>query len=490
MCSFTILSKIFDNRNVNNKVKNRGPDFTNKVEYNNFIFYHNLLHITGKMTIQPLIKDNIVILFNGEIYNYKELGIFDNELELLHNLYINLDLNFINKLDGEFVIIIFDFNKNKIIFISDLFGTKPLWYTINNEGIMISSYKIEILNNTKDSIITKLEENLILSIDMKNFKILETVNHTKMNLNQFKDTYEDWNKAFEEAVLKRIPCDEIDYMIPISSGHDSGAITCVLNKYKKKYILYSIDGGEDKNIVSERFNLNKHYNELIYFDNKLFEDNFSFLIRNGDINFYQSTDSKNNEYWYLISRDGAAIGMNHLLRLCKNKFKKFKVILTGDGADEIYFHNSLAKGKKYGCGKQPNYFPTNLEEIYPWYNLFKGTQRRFLNKSELVGGVNGIECRYPFLDKKLFQEFLYLKPELKNKFYKGPIENYLKINNYPFKNDCLKLGMNPLRDITDNKIQYKIMNNILKKYDSNFISDTQEEKPRKTNVLYREKWII
>ena len=55
--------------------------------FNNFIFYHNLLHITGKKTIQPIIKDNIVILFNGEIYNYKDLGSFSNELDLLHNLY-------------------------------------------------------------------------------------------------------------------------------------------------------------------------------------------------------------------------------------------------------------------------------------------------------------------------------------------------------------------------------------------------------------------
>lgn len=60
MCSFTVLSKKYDN---------------------------NLLHITGKKTIQPIIKDNIVVLFNGEIYNYKDLGNFSNELDLLHNLY-------------------------------------------------------------------------------------------------------------------------------------------------------------------------------------------------------------------------------------------------------------------------------------------------------------------------------------------------------------------------------------------------------------------
>ena len=489
MCSFTVLSKKYDNNKINNKVKNRGPDYTNKVEYNNFIFYHNLLHITGKKTIQPIIKNNIVILFNGEIYNYKDLGSFNNELELLHNLYSELNTEFISKLDGEFVIIIFDFNKNEIYLISDLFGTKPLWYTIN-EGIMISSYKRELLDNTKDSIITKLENNSILKLDIKSLNIISINEHTKMDLNQFKNTYDDWNKAFEKAVLKRIPENNIEYMIPISSGHDSGAITSVLHKFKKKYILYSIEGGEDKKIVNKRFKLNTYKNKLFNFNNKLFENNFSYLIEEGDHNYYQSTDRAKNEYWYLVSRDCASTGLSYLLRECKKEFKNFKVILTGDGADEIYFHNSMAKGKKYGCGLQPNKFPKNLETIYPWYNLFKGTQRRFLNKTELVGGASGIECRYPFLDKNLFQEFLYLKPELKNKFYKGPIENYLKINNYPYNGSCMKLGMNPLRNITNNEEQYKIMNRILENYDKNFISDTQNEIPRRRNILYREKWIL
>ena len=53
MCSFTIISKLLKNNKINNLVKNRGPDFTNIIEYKDFIFYHNLLHITGQYTIQP-----------------------------------------------------------------------------------------------------------------------------------------------------------------------------------------------------------------------------------------------------------------------------------------------------------------------------------------------------------------------------------------------------------------------------------------------------
>ena len=37
------------------------------------------------------------------------------------------------------------------------------------------------------------------------------------------------------------------------------------------------------------------------------------------------------------------------------------------------------------------------------------------------------------MDKDFVQEFLWLKPELKNRHYKAPIYEYLKLNNYPFE---------------------------------------------------------
>ena len=54
---------------------------------------------------------------------------------------------------------------------------------------------------------------------------------------------------------------------------------------------------------------------------------------------------------------------------------------------------------------------------------------------EYVGGCFSYETRYPFCDKDLVQEFLYLKPELqntyKNSIYKPPLIYYLEQNNYP-----------------------------------------------------------
>jgi hypothetical protein len=41
--------------------------------------------------------------------------------------------------------------------------------------------------------------------------------------------------------------------------------------------------------------------------------------------------------------------------------------------------------------------------------------------------------RYPFLDKNLVQEFLWLHQDLKNREYKAPIHHYFVKNNYPFE---------------------------------------------------------
>ena len=55
-----------------------------------------------------------------------------------------------------------------------------------------------------------------------------------------------------------------------------------------------------------------------------------------------------------------------------------------------------------------------------------------------MAGCYGIETRYPYLDRDLVQEFLWLTPELKNKHYKAPIHEYFKRNGYPFEKGVKK----------------------------------------------------
>ena len=77
MCSFLITSWIIQNlAYVNFFMQRRGPDVTNHVRKRGYTFVHNLLHMTGEKRLQPFsyYDDYLHILFNGEIYNFAEIG--------------------------------------------------------------------------------------------------------------------------------------------------------------------------------------------------------------------------------------------------------------------------------------------------------------------------------------------------------------------------------------------------------------------------------
>ena len=55
-------------------LKLRGPNCLSKINIEQFNFSHSLLSITGNFKFQPYVKDNIVCLYNGEIYNTSYFG--------------------------------------------------------------------------------------------------------------------------------------------------------------------------------------------------------------------------------------------------------------------------------------------------------------------------------------------------------------------------------------------------------------------------------
>ena len=71
MCSFIVTNRKFKDEElskINYFTQLRGPDVTSVETINGYTFLHNLLSITGDLTVQPFKKDNIVCLYNGELY--------------------------------------------------------------------------------------------------------------------------------------------------------------------------------------------------------------------------------------------------------------------------------------------------------------------------------------------------------------------------------------------------------------------------------------
>ena len=92
--------------------------------------------------------------------------------------------------------------------------------------------------------------------------------------------------------------------------------------------------------------------------------------------------------------------------------KNLRAALSGIGADEVMAFNDF-----YSCGwGNVDKFDYNIKEYFPWKNFFYGSMENYLKGEEYIGGAYSWETRYSFCDTKLIQEFLWLKPELKNNF--------------------------------------------------------------------------
>jgi asparagine synthase (glutamine-hydrolysing) len=99
--------------------------------------------------------EQIHIVWNGEIYNYRELraeleghGIHcrdSSESEVIINLYLEFGLDFINKLNGMFAIAIHDTRDNSLHLIRDRMGKKPLWISQLNDGTLFFASEVRAL---------------------------------------------------------------------------------------------------------------------------------------------------------------------------------------------------------------------------------------------------------------------------------------------------------------------------------------------------------
>ena len=99
--------------------------------------------------------EQIHIVWNGEIYNYRELrtelegrGVHcrdSSESEVVINLYLEFGLDFINKLNGMFAIAIHDARDNSIHLIRDRMGKKPLWISQLSNGTLFFASEVRAL---------------------------------------------------------------------------------------------------------------------------------------------------------------------------------------------------------------------------------------------------------------------------------------------------------------------------------------------------------
>jgi asparagine synthetase B (glutamine-hydrolysing) len=396
--------------------KVRGPDHTSSVNIDGINYVHHLLHITGEFTPQPFVQDNLVCLFNGEIYNYRDFGDYSSDGFCILDVYRKEGIDFAKKFDGEFAIVIVD--NGTIVVATDPFATKPLHVRFG-EHWTVGSYNRDVGGQ-------RVPANTVIRYDFKG-KILEKSTSCDWDLSQFKTSTDDWISAFKDSIKKRV---HPKLFLGLSSGYDSGAISCELNRIGAPFRAYSITNNESERTLTQRFQILKDVNAFELSEVEFGQwkkhmrsaEDFSYFSR------FLAYDYKN---------DRATMG---LASICSRANQDgLRVYMSGQGADEILSDYGFGGRKHYGHSEFGGLFP---KEQKLWYSFNDGTQIQYLNKEEFTAGHFGIEARYPFLDKQLVQEFLWLTPEVKNRNYKSPLHDYLESCNFPFDKGK-KLGFTP-----------------------------------------------
>lgn len=430
----------------------RGPDGTRMLQAYDFTFLHCLLHLSGEVPhMQPILSEDesIVVLFNGEIYNYNQFVPNDAcDSSCIIPCYEKYGYDFPKVLDGEFAIVLYDHKRRILLVTTDVFMTKPLHMCMDKQNRVLgfSSYASVLSSLTPHLATHMLQPNKTQVYDMNTMDVIQESPVYQFDLKQTKLSYDGWTNAFTEAVRKRATHGHGKLFVCMSSGYDSGCIVAALNQLKIPYATYSTVKGENATVLRDRLSVNKAAGTCLdaTMINSISPEEFSKhqqklkLCCEPFTYVHQDTPGSGQQCLQLWQDNGAVA----LHAICeKQSAAGYRVVLSGSGADEIFSDYGFNGRKIYAHSQFGGLFPDDLTPLFPWLKFYGDTQRSYLFKDEYVCGAHGMEGRYPFLDVHVVQEFLWLHPSLKNQAYKAPLRNYLEQRNYPFAPDQ-KTGFN------------------------------------------------
>lgn len=355
-----VLGKMMD------RIKHRGPDSDGKYVDEQIAMGFRRLSIIdlSDQGSQPIFNEDksLVLTFNGEIYNYKDLReeliaaghkfYTQTDSEVLIHGYEQWGENMLDKLRGMFAFVIFNKNTNEVFGARDFFGIKPLYYAKMGETLMWGSeiksfldhphFKKELNTDVLETYLT-FQYSPTTETFFKNVYKLPaahcfTYKNGEMNVRRYWEvkfhadngpSLEDWVNRISDTFKNSVEVHkfaDVEVGSFLSSGVDSSYVAAVANVDK----TFTVGFGEDEK-----------YNEIGYakeFSKYIHKENFSKVI-------------SPEEYWNSLSKiqyhmdeplaDPAAVA---LFFVCQIASEKVKAVLSGEGADEIFggyniYHN-------------------------------------------------------------------------------------------------------------------------------------------------------
>jgi asparagine synthase (glutamine-hydrolysing) len=377
-------------------IAHRGPDSEGHYTDSDVSLGHRRLSILdlSELGRQPMKYKDLIIVFNGEIYNYLDIkkDLIDlghsfnskTDTEVLLHAYDQWRESFVEKINGMWAFCIYDKKEKKLFLSRDRFGIKPLYYYFDSDKFIFSSELKAIVKHDLNlkidkkalnfyfyqkyigadlSIYKQVKKlrpatNLSFDLKMKEIKKFKCF-HLEKEINKAKKiSFNKRKKIIQEklktAVKKRLIAD-----VPVGSflsgGLDSSLISALIREKKSDLKTFSIGFKEDS------------YNELPYSKQVAKE------IGTGHYIDYLQIDEKVIEE--VLSSLDEPFGDPSLLPtylLSKMTRKKVIVSLSGDGADEIFGGYDSYLG--YKIAKLTPSFIVNL--LKPIADLFPSSDRK------------------------------------------------------------------------------------------------------------------
>jgi asparagine synthase (glutamine-hydrolysing) len=374
MCGIAgyISNEKLNNVEMLNVLKHRGPDhqqgYTDYSNNKEVFLGHTRLSILDLSSNgnQPMFSDDkqIIIVFNGEIYNFEELKLkylkndsfhSKTDTEVVLKMYQKFGIKFIDELNGDFAISIYDKRLNKIFLIKDHVGVKPLYYytdgnkfvfgseikTILASGIKPSLAKDELLNYFVFKYTPKnntLYENIFrvppasyieYDLDKNNFsvhrywKLEKNKDYSNLSYHDAKDVlYSLVEKSTTSRLISDVPIGNF-----LSGGLDSSIIASFIKN--RQDIIHYCARKSDVDLKKEGTS-----SDYFYADKLSKEWNLKLLQANiGSEEANLELIKKTLYYSDDLIADGSQIP-SYLIT--KDASQTSKVILSGMGADELF----------------------------------------------------------------------------------------------------------------------------------------------------------
>ena len=359
MCGLAgAINTSISEESINRVMHHRGPDEQMGYRYDNVSLFHlrlAILDISGGK--QPMhLGDKYTIIFNGQIYNHQEIrkafnitGKTSSDTETLLLLYERFGTNFLDLLDGMFVLVIHDKIKGQLFIARDRAGKKPLYYFHDDKKFLFASE----LNCLSTMVPLQMEENnfyqylrlgsfyrektpyknvtemvagSFIIIDCKTLQIKAnrwwniSDQYKKTNNDSFEESIHEVDIFLHTAIRRRLESSDLEVGCFLSGGIDSGLVTSMATEYNSRLKTYTVSFEGEYNeaplarLVAEKYDTN--HTEIKISFNELTNDLEKILGNYGEPFFDSSAIPS-----YYVSREAR---------------KYLTVILNGDGADELF----------------------------------------------------------------------------------------------------------------------------------------------------------